>query len=887
LLDFQPCKITIFTIQFVSAMVRNIILTIFLLTPYFLTAQFSEDFSDGDFTRNPPWWGDTALFVVSENILRLNDTKAGSAFLSTPFNIINNVQWECWVRLAFTPSSVNYPGIYLTSDAEDLSQPLNGYYIRIGKDGAGNKKMFFYKQTGDTHSELMAGKTILASATNNIIRIKVTRDTHGLWEFFADPLGGKAFVHEGSFIDTEHTSVGWFGIRCFYSVSNAGKFYFDDFYAGNIITDRQAPSVLSVLPISSQTLEVVFDEALETSTATHAGNYYVEQGPGHPVTAQLVTAEKIILTFDQPFTSGTTYTLNVSGICDLSANCLTGSHHPFMRYVAQTNDIVINELMVNPTPLVGLPDCEYVELFNLSDFPMDLQGWMLGIGQSLRQLPQVKILPKEFLLLTSAACAEELPIFGSSVAVSGMSSTALINGGTTVVLYNPDMEVISFAAYTPSWYHHPAKAEGGWSLERIDPLNRCEGLSNWKASTDARGGTPGAENSVMASNPDHSSPLLLRAGFENPACISLFFNETLDETTLSVTENFHVSGGIGNPLQVILYPPTHLRVDLLLAKELQKGELYTVSLSPAITDCAGNALAEPTARVGYPEAADSFDIAINEILFNPPQGCVRYVEIYNRSKKVLDLKNLVVATMDTLENIILNVKPVCSESRLLFPAEYALLTSDAALVKKHFMAGPPGCFINTTLSSMTNTAGIVVIADKSHTIIDRVDYDEKMHYPLLATRKGVSLERISFHRPGNDPSNWHSAAATAGFGTPAYVNSQHALASQGSGKTFEIFPEVFSPDNDGHEDVLTISWKGLSPGFTANITIFDSRGRRVKLLSRSLLLAAEGAVSWDGTTDNSTRAQTGIYIIHIELYNMEGKVETIKKTGILAGKLQQ
>jgi hypothetical protein len=175
-------------------MYRNLTAFLFLFLPLWLFAQFTDDFSDGDFTNDPPWKGNTNKFVVENQILRLNDNQAGQAFLATQSSAINNTQWEFWIRLAFTPSNNNHPRIYLASDSDDLSGPLNGYYIRIGKDGTDNKRLYFYRQTGDTSVELLAGAENIASTTNNILRIKVIRDDQGIWEFFADPAGGKAYI---------------------------------------------------------------------------------------------------------------------------------------------------------------------------------------------------------------------------------------------------------------------------------------------------------------------------------------------------------------------------------------------------------------------------------------------------------------------------------------------------------------------------------------------------------------------------------------------------------------------------------------------------------------------------------------------------------------------
>jgi hypothetical protein len=61
---------------------------------------------------------------------------------------------------------------------------------------------------------------------------------------------------------------------------------------------------------------------------------------------------------------------------------------------------------------------------------------------------------------------------------------------------------------------------------------------------------------------------------------------------------------------------------------------------------------------------------------------------------------------------------------------------------------------------------VVVILDRTGKILDELGYDAKWHFPLLADPEGVSLERIDYNLPTQDPFNWHSAATSSGYGTP-------------------------------------------------------------------------------------------------------------------------
>ncbi len=159
-----------------------------------------------------------------------------------------------------------------------------------------------------------------------------------------------------------------------------------------------------------------------------------------------------------------------------------------------------------------------------------------------------------------------------------------------------------------------------------------------------------------------------------------------------------------------------------------------------------------------------------------------------------------------------------------------------------------------------------------------------MHFALLNSSKGVSLERVDFNRVSQDYTNWHSAAEAVGFATPAYKNSQYNDATE-SDNSVLIRPEIFSPDEDGVNDILTINYHFDTPGFVANTTIYDSKGRLIKYFLRNELLGIDSSFSWDGINENHEKASIGIYIVFTEVFDLSGRVKQFKRTCVLGGKL--
>ena len=185
---------------------------------------------------------------------------------------------------------------------------------------------------------------------------------------------------------------------------------------------------------------------------------------------------------------------------------------------------------------------------------------------------------------------------------------------------------------------------------------------------------------------------------------------------------------------------------------------------------------------------------------------------------------------------------------------------------------------------MNNDAGSIALALKTGVIIDKFSYTSDMQYPLLTNPEGVSLERISPERPASDRSNWHSASKNVGFATPACKNSQFGIIP-GDGNEFTLSPEIFSPDNDGKDDYLSISYTFSTSGYNSTVTIYDVTGHLIRNLVANELCGTAGAWSWDGINNQRNKAPIGQYIVFIEVFDLQGNVKKYKKVAVLGGYL--
>ncbi|MBI2270243.1 MAG: lamin tail domain-containing protein [Bacteroidetes bacterium] len=381
---------------------------------------------------------------------------------------------------------------------------------------------------------------------------------------------------------------------------------------------------------------------------------------------------------------------------------------------------------------------------------------------------------------------------------------------------------------------------------------------------------------------DTIAPAVIKILAMSSTQLNIYFNEPLEKVSAETITGYSVSDGIGNPSSALLDTINTSLVHLVFPGPFQGSKTYTLTVTN-VKDKADNGINSAYTQFVLPEQAVANDIVINEILPDPNTGGVDFVEIYNRSDKVIDLSQLTLSSFDTLANQLSSVQYISTVRTLIFSEQYIVLSTNSSSIKSQYQTPSPSGFIDMAgFPGMNVASGIVVLADTSKTIIDRFDYRQDMHFPLLNVTKGVSLERIDADHITNDRNNWHSAAASTGYATPAYKNSQDI--DSGTGKEITISPEIFSPDNDGNNDVVSVNYTFDTPGNVANVSIYNSTGLLVRNLVSNELLGNAGNYVWDGVDNNRELCKIGPYIIYFHIFNSSGVVKNYKKIVVLAHK---
>lgn len=648
----------------------------------------------------------------------------------------------------------------------------------------------------------------------------------------------------------------------------------------HIIYDMSPPQLTAVEAISDVEVLVSFDEALDPILSL-VPSFYDVNGK---VPVEVISGEQshqIVLVFDVVFEKELPYLLTVKQLEDLHRNAIDEDALTFYFDGPVTpayKELIINEIMAAPRSGNELPEAEYVELFNASEKEIALGGLIFANSRSSAVLPRGTLLPGELVLLTASSHRKELEPYGPILGLAGWPT--LLNGADELKLLDRSGNLLDEVQYTTASYGSSEKAQGGYSLERVNPFSSCPDVENLKPSDSPLRGTPGKVNSVFDASPDQQAPALQKAEWREEKEIILQFSKRINDDL----EQVKISSTPALPLESFkIDEDNHHWLVLTLSEPLEQNMPYKITVKD-LRDCPGN-LIDPlasSATLILPQEAKEGDIVINEILFNPKTGYPKFVEIYNQASGYIDLQGWKLANIANDEPA--NRKVVAEEQLIIPPFSFLVFTTDASLLKQAYPRGEADRFVElSSLPSYPQSKGSVLLLNPDETDVERFDYDEKFHHALLDEVRGISLERISLETHVNEPKNWQSASANTGYATPGYKNS-HARGESLLEKGIMVSPQVFVPDAPGEQHFTVISYQMEEPGLMATLRIYSVTGQLIKELCQNDLWGTSGFYTWDGTNSSGGKVRPGYYIVWVELLRLDGLVENIKKTVVVGAK---
>ena len=836
---------------------RTLFFIAFYAVPLLLSAQFFDDFSAG--LHN--WRGDTALFSITPDYrLQLDGGDSSRAVLLREVHQMDTLLWYGRIALDFQPSNANRLVIHLIMEAGPLTE---GYILSLGETGRDDALRLIKTEQGTERPLIALHHPSFGDEKLEFeYSLGYKRDTWTLSLYFPN---GDTVTQ--SITDTLMIPQSFlFALDCRFTATRSDRFYFDDLGVGRLPVDTTPPVLTEVQPIDNRMVLLKYSEKLDTQVLPLV---WIHPKLGVQSVIHLGDSS-LLLTLSSSIKNALTYRVEVQGTADYYGNVMPADTGYF-KYIqiddAQPYDLIITEIMADPSPPKALPDCEYVEIYNNSDKYFDLSDYTLADAGRQVFLPDSIMAPGQYLVFVDESCADLFEGFANIVPVSDLPS--LNNDGDHLSLVDFAGRLIHEVAYEKSWYGDAARSEGGWSLEMIDKRDLCRAAKNWKAADFHRCGSPGAVNSVRDEDRQLKAPRLVSIAATSERTIVLEFDQRISELASLVA----ISPSLGQVYSRV----DDARMTVYVEKELQAGQPYLVVID-SVRNCQEKSFELGISDWVYlPIRPDSGEVLVNEVLFNPHTGGSDFLEIHNPTSQFFKVENLCVQVMteDTIYE--------CSGQRLVMaPESYIAITKDSQGLKSFYNCGRQ--FYLLDLPSIPDDGGELRLFHFSggrQYMLDRAIVREDWHSKALKDANGVSLERRRSDVPATAAYSWHSASEYVGFATPGLVNSQQFIEDSTEASWLSVPHDAFSPNGDGHKDLLNITIHPDKSGYNLRLDVVDLSGRVVQRIADNALTGRQQHYYWDGYSADHHPQPVGIYILVAELAHPDGDLLRFKGSIVL------
>lgn len=805
-------------------------------------------FDDGILPAN--WLGQNTYFEIDNlNQLHLNAPAGTSlANLKWPAPQTVNVIWEFYFKYTFSASTTNYANFYLYSAEEDAASATNqAYFLKLGGAAGTIDKIELIYQNGSSKTTVLESRAGIVGASTVSMRVRVSKMATGNWELFVDDKGGNNFTKEATGLHSSSTRFAYTGIQCRYSSTRKDKMYFDDIHV------YEPFSLTNYSIINENKITLTFSKNIQSEI-----NFSINLPVGQIYTTNVYANQVEINVAGNIHPN--TYNIELNGLHSIDGDTLWNSAIQIIKkstyYVGQLR---FTEWMSDPSPSYGLPELEWVEFLNTSEYAIDLSAFTLSDPSTKTSLPAYQLQSNEVVVVCASGGCKQL---GAANCAEVASMPSLNNSADSLFLRAKDSLLVDYIHYELTALPTDYRQDGGYSIVREILPNACFFTQRINFSSEQIGGSPGVMSIPLTST---SEPIQI---------ISSIFSES--QITLDVpivcsfqTRNFEPSNVVASIQSSYSEISTH--VTLFLNAPMEEGtsmELYIDSIQTCLHQSVyfGEKI-----EIIYPKSIQKGDVFINEILYNANTGGVDFVELFNTTDKYIQLKNTHYANEDPVKA---TQHVIIAENCIIKPISYIVLSADIAKIKQQYAnAVTQNCFEKIGFLSFSDDGGeLFFLNDKSDTL-DRIQYGDQFQNPLNRDNEGLSLEKIKSNEGLFYSSNWTSSATKA---TPGFLNSQAISAEVVSTKIFYCNPCHITTNANGHNDYVHLHLNPHVKGAFASVSIYTISGELVDKVCVNQLLGTLNTFNWFGQHQSNAALPDGIYIAVAEWWSPEGETHTEK-----------
>lgn len=857
-----------------------------LVLPLLASAQVSFDFESGTcdgwtFPVEGRWLADATNSIAGNYSLHHSYDNPDSGFDLASFPVLGlcpecgETVWEFRIMHAYTPSSINNWGFcLLSSESSGIAQPGSGsgaYFVGVNLEGS-DDTLRLWKDFDGSLSVLVSTNLDWQEAigTDKAAHIRVSRNAEGNWRLWLlDEMDSASLIGEA--YDSQLFKANYAGIYYSYSSTKDQLLWVDDIILnGEFVQDNTPPAVSEADFASNTSVILCLDESF-SALMLSVENYLLEPAGQKPHSVSVLPGNRLRLDFSDPLQNKTGYSLKIDTLMDLAGNVSAAVSVDLMLSYPEPGDIIISEFMPDPYPPVELGS-EYIEIFNRSEYTINISSLSLICGTSELRLPAYKLKGGESLAFCDK---EDTGVFDSSDNITGLDAFPVLNNNSGMLLLVDTLSyTIHGIEYSEGWGNDQLKSEGGWSLEIIDTAYPFSGSENWEYSINRRGGTPGTANSVSASNIDIRMPEVSAIFPADNRTVNIIFSEPVSGILEAGTDELIQNIAIESIVKKDSLWRSYI---LKLADSLAHGKIYTALLG-GVRDFAGNPLYHCCPDFGLTEQTLPGDIVINEVLFDAIIPEEEYFELYNSSGKILDIYDLQAVSLnlqggDTGRPVLLS-----ESSRCFMPGSYFAFTLSKESVLSRYFSSERTCIVEAPrMPVLYSDRGSLLLYSRSLSLIDEATYSKDFHFDLISGTKGVSLERIDPGEPGNIRYNWHSASGMVGWGTPGMVNSAAFNEENIESEDLVFSSSRISPDGDGFEDILKVSFNPGEGTSIVDVLIYSDSGIPVNRLISNYIAYGSSSFYWNGLDHYGNALPDGLYIVFVRSRGEAGRLKHWKK----------